>query len=95
MHNLGQGLSPCRNQKLREQLESILILSHSSLNSFIYATGSHEVSVNSILKCILKPALHMFEWLGEMELKSASGNQRNSLQLMAQAITDCQQKAAQ
>lgn len=41
-----------------------------------------------------RPALHMFAWLGEMELKSTSGKQRNFLQLMAQAITDCQQKAS-
>lgn len=40
-------------------------------------------------------ALHMLEWLGEMELKIAAGNQWNSLQVIAKAVTDCQQKATQ
>lgn len=46
---LGQDLSPCRKQRLREELQSMLILSHSSLNHFTYTVGSREVSANSIL----------------------------------------------
>lgn len=50
------------------------------------------MSVNSIVK---QPALHMSAWLGEMELKIASGPQRIPSQLMAQAISDCQQRETQ
>jgi len=40
-------------------------------------------------------ALQMLESLGEIELKNASGNEENSLQVIAKAIHNCQQTAAQ